>query len=1309
MNLLNINKKLNQKLNHNQNINTKDDNLILDLLTGVSRSLKSKTNNDINLSNKEYFFLSELKEKSKGIRDQRDLLELAKEYNLSEDEVGKLFKNNFILKNDTSLKYSEKIKLGFISKLNSNEGAFLSSLQNFKCIEGSEKFRELQVKHGINDKVVSLLKRNGHLFILNENENNWTLNGKKLSNASDYSISKKRTVEILNYFEENTGPVKVKLADIKIRNYVVRYNEDPSLTIKRTEQPLGYTPKDTGSILLDSMKLNSNEHSTTKRAFDKLIEFKISNKHINQQEIADLVAFSISESSEEFLGKYKYSQMKELFPNGLNIETIKEFTLKPNESLFLYELRTSNPSSNSEISKLMNKYEISQNDFDKYNRQNLIVINDEKFRLSLVDKLTPFLNQVSLQMAYSGTDLHEQIRQRMGINSSDIYIASKLGIFNIVSNNEMAWLKEGAIRENASLFQVSKARADFICSADNFDQLKSHNSLFIQNKYSPEQPLYIVNYKECDEHLVLSALNYKIPTPGQIDKDSLVLLRGNFEGIKDLSNNEKLTYLSLLSNKRSISTQDYSDILAMRLSDIYDKQFTTARESYIKECSTILEKNNSELLKNAAMGYSRNLPTNEELFFLAKLKYFEFSGIDENKILALLLQHNLALKDFESLKNKGLIEFPSKDMSRNYLISKGYVNVIGPREKKFIEEAIALNSCRDSREFLALKARFQISDSELARLENSNRLFLLETNDIHNIKKYYSLEAWIDEGLEKSRYFKIKSHLKNNSENGNVFVSGFVGDLENRKFKVNYTENYSLLGTRFNSKISYLPTIEPSDHLLVLRSRFTNFIKFSDKEQLRLLELNCSSFDADLGFVLSNDEIVLLKTLSRRQNISMETIERIMNEDLSYKKATIDLDKLEENIQIQPIISEDRFDFLVTNKIIKILPTGNVNDKGELLYNIEIDKAFINEPEIIKNSRFFFTGASFNGNKYTLHDFQKYLQIFSKDNNINTVDSLKKLFIDNDVNKVKSNLTGHFPFKMIDYSVYMNTRLGKTLNSKENDRIDTLKLIGRDPQMALNSNLFTSPPNSFRLKKEQALVFNRAFVDFYKINPEHIEFINKFKQVSEEDLLKLGMKKVDLMRLSKGVDSEIFGGKIIILNSETIFDETGKALTYYSIQHKGIVSGRSILETFHPNTKIFSRTQSKQELLIHDLKVVSCVLEVIDEYKKLGYRVLEIKNESSQYSETKTGKLNSERHDGPAFMDAQIILEHQDPHHLAVSGSGGGKITVAVEYGNYITQRMQSKIDNAHFDVGYVFANQNTTQRYINKINTNKVVHFRTM
>lgn len=1310
MNISNINKKLNQKLNHNQNINTKDDSLMLDILTGASRSLKLKENEFSNaLSNKEYFFLSELREKSKKIKDQRELSMLAKEYNINNEELDMLFKKHKIIKYDNTLSYSDKIRLGFISKLSSSDSAFLRDLQKHKHTDGSDEFRALQIKHGVTDRAISSLKRNGHLFILNEKENEWASNGKSLNRASEYSISKNRAVEILNHIDADNSLCKIKIADIKIRNYVVKHNEDPTTTIRRCDQALGYTPKESGTILLEAMKLNSSEHFTSKRSFDKILEFKISNKRIPQQEIADLIAFSISESPEDFLGVHKYSQMKELFPNGLDFEKIKEFSLKPNESLFLFELGISNLSSNNEVIKLMSKYEISQINLDKYKKQKLIVSNDESFRLEIVKKLTPFLNQISLHKAYSGTEIFEQIRQGVGINYHDLYTASKLGIVDIVSSNEMEWINRGAIRDNASSFQVSKNRADLILSSDNFEQLRSNESLFIQNKYSKEPPIFLVNYKECDEHLVISSLCYKIPTPGLVDKDSLILLRGNSEGLKDFSNSEKLTYLSLLSNNRSISIQDYSDILAMRLSDLYDNQFTTARENYIKECSLILENNNSEILKNATLRYSKNLPTNEELFFLGKLKSFEFSGIDENKLLALLVQHNLTIKNFDNLKNNGLIEYPSKDMSRNYLISKGYINVIGSREKKFIEEAIALNSCRDSNEFKALKSRFQITDSELKRLESNNRLFLLETNDIHNIKKYFSLEAWINEGFEKNRYFKIKSHLKSTDGNENIYVSGHVGDFENRKFKVNYKENFSLLGNRFNTKISYLPTIEPSDHLLLFRYSFTDFNKFSDKDQLRILELSCSNFTFDSKFILSNDEIVLLKTLSGRQGISLEIIERIISEDLSYKKATIDLEKLEENINTYPIISEDRFDFLTTCQIIKLIPSGKINDKGDHLYNIEVDKTFINEPDLIKNSRLFFSGSCFNGNNYSLHEFQKYLNLFSKENNLNSFANLKDHFLNDANNKTISNLTNSFPLKIIDYTIYVNTRLSKPLNAREMDRLDTLKLIGRDPHVPLNSNLFTSSPKSFRLKKEQALVFNKAFVDFYKINPSHIEFINKFKQVSEDDLLKLGMKKVDLMRLAKGIDSEIFGEKIVILNTEKIFDDTGRALTYYSIQHKGTVSGRAILETYYPDTKIFSRTQSKQELLVHDLKVVSCVLEVIDEYEKMGYRILEIKNESTQYSETKTGKSNSERHDGPAFMDAQIIFEHQETKYQYNGGSGGSKITVAVEYGNYITKRMQSKIDNAHFDIGYVFANQNTTQRYINKISTSKIVHFRTM
>lgn len=1312
MNISTINKRLNQKLNNNQNNNTKDDSLVLNFLTGASRALKNEIKYDNDIKNNEYFFLSELREKLSKIKTHNDLINLANEYNVNSKALDGLIKKKIIVPYESCNSYTERCKLGFVSSLKSNETHFLKELGASRVLEGSQNFEALKIKHGINDKTLSKLKGRGHVFILTEREAQWVNESKKLDNVKDYSISKNRAVEILENYKTEVDCVKIKLSDIKISNYVVNYSEDYSKTIQRINSPLGYIPKKHNSALLDHLKVMNNEGVSSKRTFDKLLEFKLSNNSISQQEIADLVAFSISNSPEEFLGKYKYNTMKDIFPNGLNYDQLKDLTLKPNESLFLFELNLRSISTPDELTKLLDKYKLHPSMLDSFEHKGLICRISDSYKEDLLNKLSPFLSNVSSSKLTKDSELFERLRVSMGLSLNDLYSAQKLGIADIVSDNELAWIKSGEGRDGAKDFSISKARADFLLSSSSFEQLKNGETVFVINKFSETSPVYLVNYKECDEYILLCALGSDKLFNLNSENESLILLKGNTEGLASLSNREKLIYLTSISNNKSISLQDYSDILAYRLNDLYEDQFSSSRLNYIKECSEILENKHTRELHLATQKHAQNLPSNEVLFFLGKLKEFEFSGISESQLLALLLQHNLTTKDFEKLKDNGVVEFSSNDLLRQIQIDKGFLNVISTREKGFITEAINSNVCSDTMEFCKIKDRYEITDKDISRLEKMRRLFVLKTDEIHDFKKYRTLENWVNAGLEKNRFFAIQRHMKKFDGNDNVFVDGFVGDMNGKKLKVNYKEKQSLLVSRFKTPLSYTPTIHPSDHLLKLKSEFIDFSKLSNKEQLRLVELSCSGFTLDTRFILSNDEMIFLKSLSGRKTITIETIDKILKEDFSYKHAEIDLENNIEKITSLLAIPEERLDFLITEKILNLSPLGIENEKGEHVYNISIDGKYLNESEIIKNSRYYFTGATLEGNTpNSLHGFQKYLTTLSKSNDINSVEKLKNVFAEKNTNKTTSKMNKSAPFKLIDYNVYMSLKFGKRLTAKEIDRLDTLKLLGRDPQAPHNNKLFTEQPKSFRLKKEQAMVFNKAFVEFYKIKPEHIEFINKFKQVAEEDLIRIGMKEVDLMRFSKGVDSEIFGEKIQLLKAEKIFDESGNALTFYYIQHRGIISGRSILETFYPDTKIYSRPQSKQELLVHDLKVVSCVLNVLNEYEAKGYRALEIKNESAQYSEMKLGKLNSERHNGPSFMDAQIVFELVNNNEARTLGSSGGKgtITVAVEYGNYITQRMQSKIDNASFDVGFVFANQATTTRYNNKIVTDKIVHFRTI
>jgi hypothetical protein len=116
---------------------------------------------------------------------------------------------------------------------------------------------------------------------------------------------------------------------------------------------------------------------------------------------------------------------------------------------------------------------------------------------------------------------------------------------------------------------------------------------------------------------------------------------------------------------------------------------------------------------------------------------------------------------------------------------------------------------------------------------------------------------------------------------------------------------------------------------------------------------------------------------------------------------------------------------------------------------------------------------------------------------------------------------------------------------------------------------------------------------------------------------------------------------------------------------------------------------------------VDCVLQVSADLKEKGLKILEIKNEASQYSDAKAGKSNNWRKDGPSFMDAILIVE--EPGNEALSISGGTK-SIAVEYGNYTNERMMSKIENSNFDQAFVFSNTTFQQKYSQLSITQNVV-----
>lgn len=304
---------------------------------------------------------------------------------------------------------------------------------------------------------------------------------------------------------------------------------------------------------------------------------------------------------------------------------------------------------------------------------------------------------------------------------------------------------------------------------------------------------------------------------------------------------------------------------------------------------------------------------------------------------------------------------------------------------------------------------------------------------------------------------------------------------------------------------------------------------------------------------------------------------------------------------------------------------------------------------------------------------------------------------------IRNNSHIHPRQKTEDYTLFLKVHFKEPLSMSETARLTHLRENGVHPE--LNYSFLSEDHASWNMKAAKKQAFIQYFTKRYQVDIKVLDFINKFKQVTHEQLLKLGLSEGEIDRYVRGIanDDIPFGGKL--LNRHTLNTPKGNII-YYSIQHQGIVSGRSLLETRMGKEFISQRPQQRQDLLFHDLKVVDCVLLVKKELEEKGHKILEVKNESSQYSDAKAGKDNNWRKDGPSFMDAVLIIE--EPMSETLSISGGGTSTIAVEYGNYTNERMMSKIENSNFDQAFVFSNQTFQQKYSN-LSTTKNVIFRSI
>lgn len=1271
-------------------------------------------------SNKEYFFLSELKTKELSIKSEDDLLKLGKKYNLHKNDIDNLIVNKLLIPHTNFKDNSSKLKNGFISKISYKEELFLKKLiKDSPKSEDTEQFKKIQTSFGIDGKSLNRLKNNGHLFILNSKEIEWVNSGMKNSNSNDFEINRFRMEEIAGHLQTNHSIISVKSCPIRHKNYVVNYSESDCLLSYRATNKLDYQILKDSNDVIAVLSYEKNALSSNQRIKDKYYELRSAGLALTEQDKSDIMTILISDSPVKYMSESKIKNLKPLVENTFDPKIFNGELIPNNSFFFLMNLKEHEKSEDFSIESFSKKFNITEGELAKFRHEKIIVseeMSDDLDKLiskGLVYKTNTneeqFLQHMNKENVLSDSDDLQLAIDKFNLQLSDYQRLKKNGFISIINQNEDNWLREGANLKAINQYEIAEQRAKQIIARHLINGKIKRSVVKTGIKKIRN---YKINYNECDELIRLRSLNKINTSFSPKESDSKLILKVFDNGIETLNQFEKNRYFELLTNGKGLPVQDYADVLALEMNDFYEDQFSESRRSYIALVQNALKEQDPNKYKNYRLNLNNILISNNEYFFLSHLRTLEYRGISKDKIIEIGTQeYGLTQDQVKKLEENRFFEIDLKDgsMSKKERKFKGFISIPSEMEINFLNKITDKQCFLESADFNKIKEECRIDDTSLNKLISNKHLLIVTEKQFELLKKGISIQEWEKQGHNKFTYYSYNKKLKNNETLLPSYIE--TGAISSKKLVVNYKERDAVLQYRHFLPSTYKLKNKATDTSLLVTAELDGLGKLSLMEKERYYELMAHEVHLKRENIPSIDEVMFLKKLDGKEMHTQKgvcTIDYLRTQDFIKNTIVLDLKQMKEYTEPKKIIKSGRIEHfknigLITSKQI------DVKDGIKSIY-----ETHWKEPKSLSDARIYFTNQNID---HTIQRFDNYLSdlknVFGADAN-SKYEKIKDLLgnksIDSGIispNKFEVQSDSLKKLKLIDYEIYVKQNLGGILNSKEQERLLELRLYGLDPKMEVNRDKYLESNPSFRMKRAQNIAFNKKYVELTGLNTDHIKFINSFKQVSESDLIRIGMSKDLINRLKEGTNCKALGNRIEILKSEQAIYENREAVNYYSIQHLGVVSGRSILETFYPDLKIEKQSQNRKDLINHDLKVVTCVLNIKEELEKEGHIVKEIKNESTQYSENKLGLSNDKRVGGPSYMDAIIIIEAQDTLN---QGSGGSSSkTIAVEYGNYSTARMQSKIENADFDEAYIFANNQYVQKYQNKITTNKIVHYRTL
>lgn len=834
------------------------------------------------------------------------------------------------------------------------------------------------------------------------------------------------------------------------------------------------------------------------------------------------------------------------------------------------------------------------------------------------------------------------IRNKYGIDTSRYERWIRSGQISIPDNKEQAWLK--AFSQGASLEDLKNLQSSLNIS-DTWhlkDRLKISAEGTRSVKIGPKirNNFFQVNHT--------TKVNW-YQTTKKLPKKTTELCKKDLDLLLNRNQNE----LSFWQKARLSQVKHFRETPAALINLLTPKQkrllassdadLSATERSLKKQMGSLIPESYHDRLKN-------HLISNEEYFFLASLRLQP-----ETNISNLARQYRI---DPDRLKEEGYLDFlsgPEENFIRTLadgaeaglearsdfldLKKRGFITAPTDTEKNFLK--YLKNKKIDSwQELKKACDTFLIPMEQLERLRSKGFIDYLTEAELSYLQHAAPLPKEQRKFLAESRGiaspWRLDKKLSSHPDKKNVFKTVDYIDYQ-PKFRfaplIKYQEGRNLLQYRQDQGLSVPPKLSIRDTDIYLRGLSEND-DLTLKESERLAELRAGKIKpADL-ILPSNNELAFIDKISFRK-YDHEAFEKIGRNDFN----------------------------LSDNQIDKIFSVGYITEKEGKAIPIW------REPKDLMNARIWLSL------KERSAPWAKKL-----------LDKLEISRPEKDLLSALRRQESPAPFKpkLCDYEVYFKTLRDEHYTPSESKRLSELRRNGIHPESPSFQAWIKEAPSSWRMKTARKKAYLNHYDKAFGINREALNFTNIFKQVTANQLNQIGVDNKEIERYAGGIQ-----GKHQILEKRVLSTPKGP-IEYYSITHTGPISGRAFLEQDIPKKDISSKPQQRKDLLFHDLRVVDSVLTVIDEKKKAGWNVKEIRNESSQFSNTKKGLQNDQRQGGPAFMDAVIIFEEAQ-----VQGAGTGKSeTIAVEYGNYDLERMRSKLTNSAFDHAYVFSKKEYTTRY---------------